>query len=86
MLATRALPSLLCALICAWPESGAAASRLKSSSLPIQSEREPLPSKGLAGETRLPFLTATRHPRRVPTAAAARPKRARGEKVRGTVI
>ncbi|XP_037332499.2 chordin [Pungitius pungitius] len=49
MLATRALPSLLCALSCAWLESSGAASRLKSSSLPIHSEREPLPSKGLAG-------------------------------------
>ncbi|XP_037835546.1 chordin isoform X3 [Kryptolebias marmoratus] len=51
MLARRALRSwLLCALSCAcWLRPGAA-SRLKSpAALPIQSEREPLPSKGLAG-------------------------------------
>uniref|UniRef100_A0A3Q3FU86 Chordin n=1 Tax=Labrus bergylta TaxID=56723 RepID=A0A3Q3FU86_9LABR len=48
MLVPRALRSLLCVLSCAWLHSGAA-SRLKSPALPIQSEREPLPSKGLAG-------------------------------------
>ncbi|XP_056297650.1 chordin isoform X1 [Pseudoliparis swirei] len=41
---------LLCALSCAWPHRTRAASRLKaSSSLPIQSERDALPSKGLSG-------------------------------------
>ncbi|XP_068441938.1 chordin [Clinocottus analis] len=55
MLAPRALRCfLLCALSCAWLHRTGAASRLKSSSsssssLPIQSEREPLPSKGLSG-------------------------------------
>uniref|UniRef100_A0A8C2ZL22 Chordin n=1 Tax=Cyclopterus lumpus TaxID=8103 RepID=A0A8C2ZL22_CYCLU len=50
LLAARALRCLLCALSCAWlHQTGAAASRLKSSSLPIQSEREALPSKGLSG-------------------------------------
>uniref|UniRef100_W5MQW8 Chordin n=1 Tax=Lepisosteus oculatus TaxID=7918 RepID=W5MQW8_LEPOC len=39
---------VLCLLSCAWLES-ARASRLKSPALPIQSEREPLPSKGIAG-------------------------------------
>ncbi|XP_071327938.1 chordin isoform X1 [Trachinotus anak] len=48
MLLPRALRSLLCVLGCAWLHTGAA-SRLKSPSLPIQSEREPLPAKGLAG-------------------------------------
>ncbi|TNN25795.1 hypothetical protein EYF80_064072 [Liparis tanakae] len=42
---------LLCALSCAWPHRTRAASRLKaSSSLPIQSERDALPSKGLSGK------------------------------------
>lgn len=49
MLAPRALRSLLCVLSCAWLHTGAA-SRLKSPALPIQSEREPLPSKGLSGK------------------------------------
>uniref|UniRef100_A0A7N8YP76 Chordin n=1 Tax=Mastacembelus armatus TaxID=205130 RepID=A0A7N8YP76_9TELE len=48
MLVSRALRSLLCVLGCAWLHTGAA-SRLKSPALPIQSEREPLPSKGLSG-------------------------------------
>lgn len=48
MLALYALRSLLCVLSCAWLHT-AAASRLKSPALPIQSEREPLPSKGLSG-------------------------------------
>nr|XP_015807610.2 chordin isoform X1 [Nothobranchius furzeri] len=49
MLAPSALRSLLCALSCAcWLRSGAA-SRLKSPALPIQSERDPLPSKGSSG-------------------------------------
>ncbi|TKS81442.1 Chordin Protein chordino [Collichthys lucidus] len=47
MLSPRALRSLLCVLSCAWLHTGAA-SRLKSPALPIQSEREPLPSKGLS--------------------------------------
>ncbi|KAJ4935933.1 hypothetical protein JOQ06_017459 [Pogonophryne albipinna] len=47
MLGPRALRFLLCVLSCAWLRTGA--SRLKSPALPIQSEREPLPSKGLAG-------------------------------------
>ncbi|KAI4795250.1 hypothetical protein KUCAC02_031538, partial [Chaenocephalus aceratus] len=47
MLGPLALRSLLCVLSCAWLRTGA--SRLKSPALPIQSEREPLPSKGLAG-------------------------------------
>ncbi|KAK1899935.1 Chordin [Dissostichus eleginoides] len=47
MLGPSALRSLLCVLSCAWLRTGA--SRLKSPALPIQSEREPLPSKGLAG-------------------------------------
>lgn len=51
MLALYALRSLLCVLSCAWLHT-AAASRLKSPALPIQSEREPLPSKGLSGESR----------------------------------
>ncbi|XP_013878343.1 chordin, partial [Austrofundulus limnaeus] len=51
MLAPRALRSLLlCALSCACGLRSGAASRLKSqAALPIQSEREPLPSKGLSG-------------------------------------
>lgn len=49
MLVPRALRSLLCVLSCAWLHTGAA-SRLKSPALPIQSEREPLPSKGLSGK------------------------------------
>ncbi|MEQ2306173.1 hypothetical protein AMECASPLE_005435 [Ameca splendens] len=48
MLAPRALRSWLCALSCWWLHTGTA-SRLKTPALPIQSEREPLPSKGLAG-------------------------------------
>lgn len=40
--------SVLCVLSCAWLHTEAA-SRLKSPALPIQSEREPLPSKGLSG-------------------------------------
>uniref|UniRef100_A0A671Y310 Chordin n=1 Tax=Sparus aurata TaxID=8175 RepID=A0A671Y310_SPAAU len=48
MLVLRALRSLLCVVSCAWLHAGAA-SRLKSPALPIQSEREPLPSKGLSG-------------------------------------
>lgn len=50
MLLPRALRSWLCVLSCAWLRAGAA-SRLKSPALPIQSEREPLPFKGLSGET-----------------------------------
>ncbi|XP_008283008.1 chordin isoform X2 [Stegastes partitus] len=49
MLAPRALRCLLCALSCAWWPHAGAASRLKAPALPIQSEREPVPSKGLAG-------------------------------------
>ena len=49
MLVPRALP-LLCTLSCAWWLHGGAASRLKSPALPIQSEKEPLPSKGLSGK------------------------------------
>lgn len=49
MLDPRALRAALCALSCAWLHAGAA-SRLKSPALPIQSEREPLPSKGLSGK------------------------------------
>lgn len=49
MLDRRALRAALCVLGCAWLHAGAA-SRLKSPALPIQSEREPLPSKGLSGE------------------------------------
>ncbi|XP_003968786.2 chordin [Takifugu rubripes] len=48
MLDRRALRAALCVLGCAWLHAGAA-SRLKSPALPIQSEREPLPSKGLSG-------------------------------------
>uniref|UniRef100_A0A8C5HPF8 Chordin n=1 Tax=Gouania willdenowi TaxID=441366 RepID=A0A8C5HPF8_GOUWI len=45
-----ALCSLLCALSCAcWLLRTGAASRLKSSTLPIQSEREHMPSKALSG-------------------------------------
>lgn len=51
MLDRRALRAALCVLGCAWLHAGAA-SRLKSPALPIQSEREPLPSKGLSGENR----------------------------------
>uniref|UniRef100_A0AAY4DFF8 Chordin n=1 Tax=Denticeps clupeoides TaxID=299321 RepID=A0AAY4DFF8_9TELE len=41
---------LLCwATSCAWPAVAAATSRLKSPALPILSEREPLPSKGVSG-------------------------------------
>ncbi|XP_055751286.1 chordin-like isoform X1 [Salvelinus fontinalis] len=43
-----ALSSLLCVMSCAWLHSGLA-SRLKSPVLPIHSEREPLPSKGMSG-------------------------------------
>ncbi|XP_032401705.1 chordin [Xiphophorus hellerii] len=49
MLASRALRCLLCALSCAWWLPTGTASRLKTPALPIQSEREPVPSKGLAG-------------------------------------
>uniref|UniRef100_A0A147AAR9 Chordin n=1 Tax=Fundulus heteroclitus TaxID=8078 RepID=A0A147AAR9_FUNHE len=49
MLAPRALRFLLCALSCAWWLHSGTASRLKTPALPIQSEREPLPSKVLAG-------------------------------------
>lgn len=49
MLLPRALRSLLCVLSCAWLHTGAA-SRLKTPALPIQSEREPLPSKGVSGK------------------------------------
>lgn len=49
MLLPCALHSLLCALSCAWWLHGGAASRLKSPSLPIQPEREPLPFKGTSG-------------------------------------
>ncbi|XP_029028322.2 chordin isoform X2 [Betta splendens] len=48
MLAPRALRSVLCVLGCAWLHVGAA-SRLKTSALPIQSEKEPQPSKSLSG-------------------------------------
>uniref|UniRef100_A0A8C7TYG0 Chordin n=1 Tax=Oncorhynchus mykiss TaxID=8022 RepID=A0A8C7TYG0_ONCMY len=44
----RALSSLLCVMSCAWLHSGLA-SRHKSPVLPIHSEREPLPSKGMSG-------------------------------------
>lgn len=50
MLASRVLRCLLCALSCAWWLPTGTASRLKTPALPIQSEREPVPSKGLAGE------------------------------------
>ncbi|KAM9442129.1 chordin-like [Salvelinus alpinus] len=43
-----ALTSLMCVMSCAWLHSGLA-SRLKSPILPIQSEREPLTSKGMSG-------------------------------------
>ncbi|XP_031591348.1 chordin isoform X1 [Oreochromis aureus] len=49
MLLPCALHSLLCALSCAWWLHGGAASRLKSPSLPIQPETEPLPFKGTSG-------------------------------------
>uniref|UniRef100_A0A3Q0RUK2 Chordin n=1 Tax=Amphilophus citrinellus TaxID=61819 RepID=A0A3Q0RUK2_AMPCI len=49
MLLHHALHSLLCALSCAWWLHSGAASRLKSPSLPIQPEREPLPFKGSSG-------------------------------------
>uniref|UniRef100_A0A3Q4MAI9 Chordin n=1 Tax=Neolamprologus brichardi TaxID=32507 RepID=A0A3Q4MAI9_NEOBR len=49
MLLPCALHFLLCALSCAWWLHGGAASRLKSPSLPIQPEREPLPFKGTSG-------------------------------------
>ncbi|CAL8350433.1 unnamed protein product [Lota lota] len=48
MQACRALRALLLLLTCAWLHS-AAASRLKSPALPIQSEKELMPSKGLSG-------------------------------------
>lgn len=66
MLDRRALRAALCVLSCAWLHAGAA-SRLKSPALPIQSEREPVPSKGLSGENL--FCTVVRvyvrgaHPR-----------------------
>ena len=50
MLPCRALRSVLCVLSCAWLHAGAA-SRLKAPALPIQSEREPLPSKGSGKDT-----------------------------------
>ncbi|XP_037534367.1 chordin [Nematolebias whitei] len=55
MLAPRApLSWLLCALSCACWLGAGAASRLKSHAvLPIQSEREPLPAKGLSGVQRI---------------------------------
>uniref|UniRef100_A0A673YCB9 Chordin n=1 Tax=Salmo trutta TaxID=8032 RepID=A0A673YCB9_SALTR len=43
-----ALSSVMCVMSCAWLHSGLA-SRLKSPILPIQSEREPLTSKGMSG-------------------------------------
>ncbi|XP_041851817.1 chordin [Melanotaenia boesemani] len=49
MLVHRALRFLLCVLSCAWWLRSGAASQLKAPALPIQSEREPLPSKGLSG-------------------------------------
>ncbi|CAN9511148.1 unnamed protein product [Ophioblennius macclurei] len=50
MLGPCALRSVLCALSCtSWLLRSGAAQRLKSPALPIQSEREPLPSKGLTG-------------------------------------
>ncbi|KAL3992334.1 growth arrest and DNA-damage-inducible protein [Sarotherodon galilaeus] len=49
MLLPCALHSLLCALSCAWWLHAGAASRLKSPSLPIQPETEPLPFKGTSG-------------------------------------
>ncbi|XP_061774101.1 chordin-like [Nerophis ophidion] len=48
MLPSRVLRSVLCALSCV-SVCVHAASRLKSHSLPIQSERDPVLSKGLAG-------------------------------------
>uniref|UniRef100_A0A3P9IP14 Chordin n=1 Tax=Oryzias latipes TaxID=8090 RepID=A0A3P9IP14_ORYLA len=47
MLVPCALRSLLCVLSCAWWLHAGQASRLKSPTLPIQSEREPLASKEL---------------------------------------
>ena len=47
----RALRALVFFLSCAWLRSAAAASRLKAPALPIQSEKELLPAKGLSGET-----------------------------------
>uniref|UniRef100_A0A4W4DT37 VWFC domain-containing protein n=1 Tax=Electrophorus electricus TaxID=8005 RepID=A0A4W4DT37_ELEEL len=44
----RLLGTVLCVLSGAWLPSGQA-SRMKSPALPIQSEREPLPSKGVSG-------------------------------------
>ncbi|XP_030634623.1 chordin [Chanos chanos] len=44
--AIRTLGTIICMLSSAWLP---AASRMKSPALPIQSEREPLPSKGLSG-------------------------------------
>lgn len=61
MLAPRALRAVLCVLSCAWLHADAA-SRLKSPALPIQSEREPLPSKGLSGKQRKYTITSHRHP------------------------
>lgn len=52
MLLPRALPAALCVLSCAWLHVGAA-SRLKSPALPIQSEQEPVPSKGLSGKSQV---------------------------------
>ena len=47
----RALRALMLLLSCAWLRSVTAASRLKAPALPIQSEKELLPAKGLSGET-----------------------------------
>ena len=46
----RALRALMLLLGCACLRSAAAASRLKAPALPIQSEKELLPAKGLSGE------------------------------------
>ncbi|XP_076850552.1 chordin [Brachyhypopomus gauderio] len=48
MEAVRVLGTVLCVLSSAWLPAGQA-SRMKSPALPIQSEREPLPSKGVSG-------------------------------------
>ncbi|XP_056468185.1 chordin [Gadus chalcogrammus] len=45
----RALRALMLLLSCAWLRSVTAASRLKAPALPIQSEKELLPAKGLSG-------------------------------------
>lgn len=64
MLVPCALRSLLCVLSCAWWLHAGQASRLKSPTLPIQSEREPLASKELEGKSftrsaKLVEMTAT---------------------------